>query len=340
MEIKCSVIIPAYNAEKTIEKCLTSIVSKGQKEPLIEIIVVDDGSQDKTFEKVQEMAKSHSEIRVVRKENGGVSSARNYGIAQAKGKYVFFADADDELIRETLDEMIFVAEEKNVDLVVADYYKCASRSKEKEYVSSEIETGEILSREYIEKTIFDRYFTGRNNGLSNIWNKLFHLSLIQERNMRFDEKRTHGEDWKFNIEYFSSIQNLCAIAKPVFMYKLDGTQGYTKYRKGLSYSLLDGHQTAQNLNEKYLRHKKDSSQYVSFMSKFAGQSLQYLSLRDCSKKEKKEFLSAKEERELWKFMSGLKDKQLRIAEYSRRDKFAFFLLRMKRYKWALKLLKI
>ena len=92
---KISVIIPAYNAEHTIDRAVGSLLVQDIDE--IEIIIVDDGSTDETFAVCEELAESDMRVRIVRKKNGGVSSARNAGLEVAHGEYVMFLDADDVL---------------------------------------------------------------------------------------------------------------------------------------------------------------------------------------------------------------------------------------------------
>lgn len=93
--MRISVIIPAYNVDNLIEKCITSLCEQTYPKDFLEIIVVDDGSTDKTYEKALEIAKNHSNVTVIHKENGGSSSARNVGIRKATGDYIGFVDSDD-----------------------------------------------------------------------------------------------------------------------------------------------------------------------------------------------------------------------------------------------------
>lgn len=333
-----SIIIPVYNARSVIENCLNSLDLGGHYIYNVEVLVVDDGSQDDTAKVVSVWCAKFPNVKLLQKENGGVSSARNYGIKEAQGKYIFFADADDEVNRKTLDEMIAVAEREKVDLVVADFEKVDILDSQKEYESTLLPPNQQMGRDYIEKTILVRYFNSQNSGLAGMGNKLYLNEILQLHKILFDEQRTHGEDWKFNISYFMLINNVCAVAKSVYTYKLDGSQNYYKYRKGMAYGLLDGFYIHQKLNNDYAHYSKDSKSYIVFMARFAGQSLRYLSLKGCSHKEKKQFLSSKEEKELWSFMLKLNKKDLFIVGYSRRDKFSFLLLRLGHYKKALKLL--
>ena len=339
MAVKCSVIIPAYNAEKHIIKCLESILKDEETKQYLEVIVVNDGSTDNTEEVVKEYAQKNSEIKLITKQNGGVSSARNRGLEEAQGKYLYFADADDEVFPKTLRYMIEVAEKTSSQLILANTINYYVDTQKKEYIESGLPYGQRLSETFIREEIFPRYFKGENAGIASLWNKLFSRDVIVNNSIKFDEKRTHGEDWAFNIEYFKKIQSLYAIEKIIYAYYLDGTQGYGKYSKALSYSLLDGHKKIERLNEDYVGFQKSSIEYARFMGRYAEQSIQFISLKECAEKEKREFLRDKSQKKLYAYMLGLKKKTLTEAGFSRRDKLGFFLLKIGAYKLALKVMK-
>ena len=117
--IKVSVIVPVYGVEKYIVKCIDSIVKQKLKD--IEIIVVNDGTPDNSIKLIKDNFKD-DRIKIFNKKNGGLASARNYGIKKAKGEYLFFVDSDD-FIDECLYEMYEKAKKDKVDLVICDYYK-------------------------------------------------------------------------------------------------------------------------------------------------------------------------------------------------------------------------
>ncbi|MBQ7233687.1 MAG: glycosyltransferase family 2 protein [Bacillales bacterium] len=119
MEIKVSVIIPAYNTEEYIAECMESIINQTLKE--IEIIVVDDGSTDRTWDMLQEYElKYPDKIRAFHKENGGQASARNFALQYARGEYLGFVDSDDWIDAEMYDEMYQKAETEKADIVICD----------------------------------------------------------------------------------------------------------------------------------------------------------------------------------------------------------------------------
>ena len=119
MKIKVSVIVPVYNVEKFIDKCLNSIVNQTLKE--IEIIVVNDGSPDNSQKIIDKYVKKYPEkVQSFIKENGGQGSARNLGIEKAKGEYISFVDSDDWLDLDALEKMYSLAKKDNSDIVICD----------------------------------------------------------------------------------------------------------------------------------------------------------------------------------------------------------------------------
>ena len=128
--IKVSVIVPVYNVEKYIVKCISSIVNQKLKD--IEIIVVNDGTKDNSIKLIKENF-TDDRIKIFNKKNGGAASAKNYGIKKAQGEFIFFVDADD-FIEECLLEMYNKALKEKSDLVICDYYKYFE-DKTKDHIS-------------------------------------------------------------------------------------------------------------------------------------------------------------------------------------------------------------
>ena len=116
--MKISVIVPVYNVEKYLDKCLDSLVHQTMKD--IEIIIVNDGSPDNSENIINKYKKKYSNIVSLKKENGGLSSARNYGIKYAHGDYIAFLDSDDYIALDMYEKMYLKAQEQDYDLVVCD----------------------------------------------------------------------------------------------------------------------------------------------------------------------------------------------------------------------------
>ena len=112
-----TVIIPAYNVENLLEKCVESVAMQDYPKDLLEIIVVDDGSTDGTLLVAEKLAKKYSNVKVIHKENGGSSSARNVGIEAATGEYLGFVDSDDFVDKHMYSTLIEAAERNDADMV-------------------------------------------------------------------------------------------------------------------------------------------------------------------------------------------------------------------------------
>lgn len=189
-----SVIIPAYNIEDYIRRCLDSIISQTYKN--LEIIVVDDGSRDHTGEILDNYAKKDRRIKVIHKENGGVSSARNKGIEAAEGDYIGFIDGDDLIESEMYKTLVDLLEEENADIAHCgyqmvfpdrvDYYHNTGKKK---IQTTEEGLKDLLSGEMIEPGLV---------------NKLYKKELI--KNCRLDETVKINEDLLMNYQLFKLSQ--------------------------------------------------------------------------------------------------------------------------------------
>ena len=129
--IKVSVIVPVYNVEKYIDKCLNSLVNQTLKD--IEIIVVNDGTKDSSQKIIDKYAKKYNNVKPFIKENGGVSSARNFGLNESCGEYVLFVDGDDFVDYTMTEKMYKNAKKEKLDIVVCNMYKFYNDDKKEIY---------------------------------------------------------------------------------------------------------------------------------------------------------------------------------------------------------------
>lgn len=224
MKSKISVIIPAYNAEKSIEKCVSSVLC--QSLSAYEIIVIDDGSKDRTGEILDRLAKDNSNLRVLHQENRGVSFARNKGIDLAGGDYIFFMDSDDWIQRDTLSEFLKHTEEESLPLT--GFALEDGSDSPKECVFEQITPQKVYSI-----NIFEQLFC--EVAVHYLWNKLFRCDIIKKENIRFDEKLALGEDLLFNLEYLKHVDRIKLIRKPLYRYSVqnDNSLRHQVYRNQL-----------------------------------------------------------------------------------------------------------
>jgi glycosyltransferase involved in cell wall biosynthesis len=121
--IQLSIIVPVYNVEMYIRPCIESIFNQGLDEKYFEVIIINDGTEDRSMEMIQDLIIFHKNIIVINQKNQGISIARNVGIAAAKGEYILMPDSDDLLIENSLKPLLDIAIKTKADLVVADYLK-------------------------------------------------------------------------------------------------------------------------------------------------------------------------------------------------------------------------
>lgn len=197
--IKVSVIVPAYNVENYIEKCLESLVNQTLKE--IEIIVVNDGSTDRTKQKIEVfLTKYPKKIKYLEKENGGLSDARNHGIPHARGKYIGFVDSDDYVELNMFEEMYKKAEEENSDMVECDFIWEYPNKKR-------IDTGRIYKNKK-EAFIYARVVA---------WNKLIKKETLEKANIKFP-KGLRYEDTEFFYKLLPSLEKISFVKTPMVHY--------------------------------------------------------------------------------------------------------------------------
>ncbi len=211
-----SIIVPAYNAEKYIEKCLESILE--QTYGNTEIIVVDDGSIDGTFDIINSFSKRYSRIQVIKKENGGVSSARNIGLQKASGNYISFLDADDIMEKTAISTLVDSMESSGADWASCQYSRWGKDDKRLE--DYDFISGERLFASDDDRISFllNEYFDYKVG--YEVWGKLFKADIIKKYNLFFSEKCRIGEDLAFNIKYLMHSDRLRCIPDRCIRYKI------------------------------------------------------------------------------------------------------------------------
>ena len=184
MDKKISVIVPAYNVEKYIKKCINSIISQSYKN--IEVIVVDDGSTDKTSEICDKLAKVDDRIVVIRQKNQGLSQARNNGIKIAKGDYISLVDGDDIINPDFLKNMISVMHDE-IDVVISGYKTIDSND---DVISINRQVDTILSG--VDATV--RLLTKQEDFFVIAWNKLYKKELFTKNRIWYPKGRIHEDN--------------------------------------------------------------------------------------------------------------------------------------------------
>ena len=201
--MKVSVIVPVYNVESYLDKCLTSLVKQTLQE--IEIIVVNDGSKDNSEKIIEKYLKKYPEkIKYIKKANGGLSSARNEGLKYASGEYIGFVDSDDYVSLNTFNLMYKKAKEKNFDLVVCNLnYVYESKTK---MVSAGLDK-DLENEDEVKKNIVFLY--------PAVWNKLYKKEILDS--LKFKEGIWY-EDVEFNFRVYPRVKSIGYVDKPLIQY--------------------------------------------------------------------------------------------------------------------------
>ena len=209
-----SIIVPVYNTEKYIMRCVDSILSQGFID--FEILLVNDGSTDASGEFCDLYAKRDKRIIAIHQNNGGVSAARNAGLSQAKGKYVIFVDSDDELAEDSLQILLSAALLGEYNLIIGDCCVIGSNQKYDLLCAD----NEIYSSDGIAVEMMLRPETGLL--MSAVWGKLFSNDLIREFGLLFNADYANGEDGLFIDDYLRYTGNIYNVKSPVYkLYRYD-----------------------------------------------------------------------------------------------------------------------
>lgn len=215
-----SIIIPVYNGEETIQRCLDSVTRQSSKK-IEEIIVVDDGSTDKTVEIIEALIEQDSRIQCIRKKNAGVSSARNTGIHKAHGEYIMFVDSDDEIKEDLVKELYQAIDGYDLTIAGIELHQDA--------MTSMIGIKGVFSN----KEIIDKYGNDIPGLLINgPCCKLYRKKIIAEHELLFDESLSLGEDTEFVFRYLKYCNNIRFIDYYGYIYyQLGNNSLMTKFRK-------------------------------------------------------------------------------------------------------------
>lgn len=228
---KVSIIVPVYNAEIYLRKCLDSIL--GQTLADIEIIVVNDESPDNSLEIIRQYEARDKRIRVVnRKQNGGLARARNSGLRIAGGDYIGFVDCDDWIEPDMFEKMYDAGLKTDADIVICDYNRIFENHVEKSRLGVRTE---ILDMDGLGiKQYFERYQATYNHG-DEVWNKIYKRKYLQDYQIWFDTE-TFSEDKLFNLSCLLNVKRICTIHAAFYNYLQ--REGSLMYREKPEYTKM------------------------------------------------------------------------------------------------------
>ena len=210
MEPTVSIIVPVYNAENTIPRCIESILNQEYSD--FELLLVNDGSTDGSGAVCDAYAARDARVRVIHKENTGVSDTRNTALDQARGTYLQFLDSDDWITPDATSSLVRAAERAQCDLVVSDFYRVVG---ERVSQKGDIDDDGVMTREeyaaHMMENPADFYY-------GVLWNKLYRRSIVEAHHLRMDPEISWCEDFMFNLEYIRYAETFRALQVPIYYY--------------------------------------------------------------------------------------------------------------------------
>lgn len=211
-----SIIIPVYNVKPYLDDCLQSVV--GQDYTDFECILVDDGSTDGSSELCDQWVEKDTRIQVIHQTNQGVSSARNRGLAQAKGEYISFIDSDDWVNADYLSTMACRLKKGKADLAVCGLTQEFKDGSSKHYIASQSLTFELTGR-HAEQFVM----LNERHLLYGPVVKLYKNEIIQRHQVQFDPQVSYGEDLLFNYQYLEHVHTITCIDRSLYHYRTLGS---------------------------------------------------------------------------------------------------------------------
>lgn len=232
---KISVIIPVYNVEKYLSQCLENIIH--QTYTNLEIICINDGSADNSKNILKDYAKIDKRIRIIEKENGGISSARNVGIKEATGDYIHFIDSDDYIPLNYYEKMIKASDNTNADIVCSGFYFEECKEMSVYYKDT-----------FILTNLYDKLYKTFINYFNYVWRYLIKTSFIKENNFYFINGKVY-EDIGYTLELLIKANKVVIVPKVQYFYR---------YRKD---SIVHNKKYNNDLTEAFLRYNKVLEKY-------------------------------------------------------------------------------
>lgn len=291
---KLSIIVPVYNVEKYLEQCIESLINQTYKD--IEIILVDDGSKDNSGNICEQYKDRDMRIKVIHKENEGVSKARNKGLELATGKYITFVDSDDYLELNAYEIIMKELEKEKATLLIYNYSEFSNDKIEKNNYFPEdtfLKTKEeiqliqalTLAPEIGKYTPFQTTFFG----LGFCWNKIYKREIIEQNKIRFnlDNKTAIFEDGIFNYEYLENATSIKIINLNLYYYRIFNMSAM----KRINYDILNINKKIFQEIEKYKSsHTHDIYYNTSFYLRVIINLFYAIKLYFCHKENNKSYL--------------------------------------------------
>lgn len=244
MEDLITIIIPIYNVEKYLRECIESVLNQTYKN--LEIILIDDGSKDNSAKICDEYEEKEKRIKVIHKENGGVSSARNKGLEIATGDYITFIDGDDYIDKDYIEKLLKNLKEKNVECVLCGFNRIYDKSAE---IITKGENKLISKKEFLDSIL--NVQGGAGMACAKLWKK---ETII---NLRFNEKIKIAEDSLFGIQAVKNVNNVYILNEALYNYRFNKNSAVRKYNKDFANICLESMKAAKKYIEKEYANEKE-----------------------------------------------------------------------------------
>ena len=217
--MRLSIIIPVYNVEKYIAKCMDSLLDQGLVETDYEIIIVNDGSTDDSLKIAQSYANANDHIVIIDKENAGAGSARNSGLDRAKGKYIYFIDSDDFIISNCLKELLKNCEQYNLDILTFLSKSHSDKSQNDKSLFGKKDFSKSFSDNKFSPIVNGEEYVANVNYRSEVWWFIINREFLKTSGKRFVEGRWL-EDVVFTIELILKAKRIAHLHLDVHRYRV------------------------------------------------------------------------------------------------------------------------
>ena len=258
MNPKISIIIPVYNVEKYLEKCLSSVLN--QTLDSLEVIAINDGSTDGSLEILEHFSNQDQRLKVINQVNQGVSAARNKGLSLAQGEYIGFVDADDYIEAEMYEKLYECANQYKCDVIVANVLDETSESRT---VSLKFETGKVeVPHNHMDEFLKEHFFKFGHA----VWHKLFHRHLIEEHQLNFHSyQEVSSEDMLFNLSVLACAESIYYLNEPLYHYVIHENSLTKSYRAKCN-MISRCKQTVQLVQQQYHMYQRRIPIFIDYLT--------------------------------------------------------------------------
>ncbi len=339
IEPKVSIVLPIYNVEKYLDRCIDSVVEQTYRN--IEILLIDDGSPDKCPEICDRWAQKDSRIRVIHKHNEGLGMARNTGIEQASGEYICFFDSDDYIALDTVEKVVARAVQTCADAVVFGVTLLDREGKEKQSfvpgVGDRVYDGDAVTQEFLPDFIApDPYGDGTRLFYMSAWVLMYSVKLIKDSGFRFvSEREIISEDVYSLLSFFHEAKRVAVLPLSLYYYCDNGESLSRRYVSGRYEKIRHFYMSTLELCDRLGYSEKIKHRVTKPYLAFTLSALKAEAVSDRSRRERMDTLK-----------NIINDPALReVLEHNKKDRVSstrrimFFAMRVRLYRLCMLLLR-